>query len=53
MFINIKILSKNQNSLKNFLILFNSFCMKKPIKKKIFTGKKKIYILKKKIKKKL
>ena len=53
MFINIQVLSKNQNSLKKFLTFFNSFCMKKPVKKKIYTGKKKVYVLKKKVKKTL
>ena len=42
MFINIKIFSKNQNSLKNFLILFNSFCLKKSKKKDLCIIKKKL-----------
>ena len=49
MFINIKILSKNQNSLKKFLILFNSFCLKNSKKKDLYLIKKK---LTKRIKKK-
>ena len=49
MFINIELLSKNQCSLKKFLILFNSFCIKKPIKKNIYTeGWRKIILSKKK-----
>jgi hypothetical protein len=49
MFINIKILSRNQNSLKKFLILFNSFCIENSKKKDLYTIKKK---LTKRIKKK-
>ena len=41
MVINIKILSKNQNSLKNFVILFNSFCLKNSKNKDFYTIKKK------------
>jgi ribosomal protein S10 len=41
MVIKIKILSKNQNSLKNFLILFNSFCLKNSKNKDFYTIKKK------------
>ena len=49
MFINIKISSKNQNSLKNFLTFFNSFCLKKSKKKNLYTIKKKLTkIIKKK-----
>lgn len=42
MFINIKILSKNQNSLKNFIAIFNSFCFKSLKTKDFYTVKKKI-----------
>jgi hypothetical protein len=42
MFINIKILSKNQNSLKKFLTLFNSFCLKNSKKKRLVCYQKKI-----------
>jgi ribosomal protein S10 len=49
MFINIELLSKNQCSLNKLLILFNSFCIKKPIKKNRYTEKKNIYMLKKKL----
>jgi hypothetical protein len=49
MFINIKILSKNQNSLKQFLTLFNSFCLKNSKKKDLYIIRKK---LTKRIKKK-
>ena len=49
MFINIKILSKNQNSLKKFLTLFKEFCIKNPKKKDLFNLKKKLTkIIKKK-----
>jgi ribosomal protein S10 len=48
MFINIKILSKNQNSLKNFLTLFNSFCLKKSKKKALYIIKKKVTKIKNK-----
>lgn len=49
MFLNIKILSKNQNSLKNFLLLFNSFCLKSSKKKDFYITKKKLtQIIKKK-----
>jgi hypothetical protein len=41
MFINLKVLSKNQNSLKKFLVLFNSFCEKKK--------KENLYLIKKKL----
>jgi ribosomal protein S10 len=41
MFINLKVLSKNQNSLKKFLIIFNSFWIKKK--------KEKLYLIKKKL----
>jgi hypothetical protein len=41
MFINLKVLSKNQNSLKKFLILFNSFCIKKK-KENLHMMKKKL-----------
>ena len=41
MFINIKILSKNQKSLKNFIIIFNSFCLKYLKNKDLYTVKKK------------
>ena len=41
MFINLKVLSKNQNSLKKFLILFNSFWIKKK--------KENLYLIKKKL----
>jgi ribosomal protein S10 len=42
MFINLKVLSKNQNSLKKFLILFNSFCIKKKKKENLYIMKKKL-----------
>jgi ribosomal protein S10 len=42
MFINIKILSKNQKSLKNFIIIFNSFCLKNLKNKDFYTVKKKM-----------
>jgi ribosomal protein S10 len=42
MFINIKILSKNQNSLKSFIILFNSFCLKNSKNQDFYTVKKKM-----------
>lgn len=41
MFINLKVLSKNQSSLKKFLILFNSFWIEKK--------KEKLYLIKKKL----
>ena len=41
MFINIKILSKNQKSLKNFIIIFNSFCLKNLKNKDFYTVKRK------------
>jgi ribosomal protein S10 len=42
MFINIKVLSKNQNSLKKFLILFKKFCIKKKRKENLYLVKKKL-----------
>lgn len=42
MFVNIKILSRNQNSLKRFLILFNSFCLKNSKNKDFYIIKKKL-----------
>jgi hypothetical protein len=42
MFINIKVLSKNQNSLKKFLILFKEFCIKKEKKENLYLLKKKL-----------
>ena len=42
MFINIKILTKNQNSLKKFLDLFNCFCLKNSKNKDSYIIKKKL-----------
>ena len=42
MFINIKVLSKNQNSLKKFLIFFKEFCIKIKKKENLYLRKKKL-----------
>jgi len=42
MFLNIRIKSKNQNSLKKFLIFFNSFCLKNSKHKDLYVFKKKL-----------
>jgi len=48
MFINIKVSSKNQNSLKKFLTIFSSFCLKESRKKNLYTIKKKLTKINKK-----
>lgn len=42
MFFNIKVLSKNQNSLKKFLTLFKEFCIKNKKKENLYIIKKKL-----------
>lgn len=47
MFINLQVLSKNQNSLTKFLILLNSFCIKKQRRKNVYNIIKKLIVIKK------